>query len=77
MNGKSRAVGIGTIVAAGAVFVVASIVQAIGGSSMFSTTYAEPDSFVLDLIMNLTFWPGWILTAALLVGGTRTLIAKE
>ncbi len=55
------------------VFVICSVVQAAGDSSMFSTTYAEPDSAFLDLAMNMTFWPGWLVTAALLLAAGRAL----
>lgn len=77
MNGSQRTVGIVMIGAAVVVFILASIVQGIGGSSMFSTTYAEPDNFVLDLLMNVTFWPGWLATGALLFGGIAKLVSND
>lgn len=60
--------------AAGAVivFIVCSVVQATGDSSMFSNSYAEPDSALLDIAMNITFWPGWLATAGLLLAAGAT-----
>lgn len=46
-----------------AVFVGCSIIQALGGSHMFTNAYTEPDSFFLGLLMQLTWWPGWLATA--------------
>jgi hypothetical protein len=77
MNGSERTSGPLLIAAAVGVFVIASIVQAIGGSSMFSFNYAEPDSFILDILMNATFYPGWLLSGALLVAGIKTLLSNE
>lgn len=57
-----------------AVFIVCSIIQATGGSSMFSNSYMPPDSAFLDLLLNVTFWPGWILTVGLIVQGVKDLL---
>lgn len=48
--------------AAIAVFIICSLVQTAGDSSMFSQGYYEPDSAILDIAMNVTFWPGWLAT---------------
>lgn len=40
---------------------------------MFSNSYSEPDSALLGIAMNVTFWPGWLATAGLLVGAAATL----
>lgn len=58
--------GLGYLALAAVVFIICSLIQGAGGSSMFETTYYTPDSWVLDLAMQVTFWPGWILTAVLL-----------
>ena len=50
-----------------AVFIVCSIVQATGDSSMFSTNYYQPDNVLLEFAISVTFYPGWILTIGLLV----------
>jgi hypothetical protein len=59
--------------AAIAVFIVCSLVQAAGDSSMFSQGYYEPDSAILDIAMNVTFWPGWLATGGLLLAAAATL----
>ena len=41
---------------------------------MFSQTYTQPDSDVLDILMNVTFWPGWLMTGALALGGAGKLL---
>ena len=51
------------------VFIVCSIAQAAGGSSMFTTSFKDPDNPVLGLLVQVTWWPGWILTVALIGRG--------
>jgi len=58
------------------VFIIASIIQALGDSSMFSTYYYETGNVVIDLLVNFTFYPGWILTGALIVMGVLALLSK-
>jgi hypothetical protein len=72
-----RSRGVGLILAGVAVFVVCSIVQAAGGSSMFSRSYLSSHDFVMDLLMNITWWPGWVLTVGLIVSGVRQLITRS
>jgi hypothetical protein len=55
-----------------AVFVICSLVQSAGDSSMFSSGYPADDSIVQSLLINVTFYPGWIATIAL--GGYGTLM---
>lgn len=55
------------VVGAVTVFVICCAVQAAGDSSMFSTSYPDPENALLDVAMNVTFWPGWLLTGALLL----------
>ena len=64
----SRGSGVVSIVAAIAVFIVCSIIQAAGGSSMFSGNYYHSGVGV-DILVNLTFIPGWIVTGFLLLRG--------
>lgn len=45
---------------AGAIFIGCSIVQAMGGSNMFSSSFTDPDNPILEFLMQLTWWPGWI-----------------
>lgn len=60
-----------------AVFVVCWIVQAtMGDSSMFSMTYADR-GFLQGLLVNVTFWPGWILTGVLIGGGIVDLVQAD
>lgn len=67
--------GLLTIAAGAGVFILCSIIQGMGGSSMFSTTYSEPDNLVVDLLINLTFYPGWLMTVALISAGVAQLAA--
>lgn len=73
---SDRRVGLLAIAGAAGVFIVCSIVQAIGGASMFSMTYSQ-HGWLLDLLVNITFWPGWVCTALLLVGGIVALRAAD
>ena len=67
----------GLLIAAGiAVFIVASIIQAVLGSSMFSSSYTST-GLVQDLLINVTFWPGWLLTIALIIAGARLLVTGK
>lgn len=57
-----------------AVFVVCSIVQGMAGSSMFTTTFETPDSLILESLVQLTFWPGWLLTLCLAATGVFLVV---
>ncbi|WP_052664704.1 hypothetical protein [Nitriliruptor alkaliphilus] len=65
-----------TLIGAGiAVFIVCWIIQAtMGGSSMFSTTYTHR-GFVQGLLVDVTFWPGWLMTGALVGKGVMQIVA--
>jgi hypothetical protein len=76
-SGTGRAKGLLILGAAAAVFVICSIVQAMGDSNMFSTSYAVPDSAIVELLMNVTFYPGWILTVSLAALGIKTLVTGD
>ena len=70
-----RGTGLALVAAAFGVFIVCSLIQAAGGSSMFSASYADPDNFLLGLLMNVTFYPGWLLTGALTLGGLGLMVS--
>ena len=74
---ERRTIGMKWVGAAVAVFVLCSIIQAMGDSDMFSTSYYEPDSPILDLLMNLTFFPGWFATVAFAFKGISTLLGPD
>jgi len=59
-----------------AIFVVCSIIQALADSSMFSMSYYETGNFVIDMLVNVTFYPGWILTVILILAGIVSLLGK-
>lgn len=62
---------------AAAVFILCSIVQGAAGSTMFSTRYVPTDNLLMDLALNLTFWPGWLITVTLVVSAVRAHLAGE
>ena len=64
------------LASAAAVFAVASIVQAAGGSSMFSTTYPDR-GFFMSLLMNATFWPGWLGMALCVIFAAQRLFSED
>lgn len=55
-------------------FIVCSIVQGIGGSSMFTTSFEQPDNVVVEILMQARWWPGWILTVLLVGAGSLLLL---
>ncbi len=69
--------GVAKLVGAVVVFVVCSIIQVAGGSSMFDPSYDPSTGFVLGLLVNLTFYPGWLLTAGLVVSGVKELANRS
>ena len=69
----SRLSGPALLGAAVGVFILCCIIQAACGSSMFSTSYPATDSTMKDLLINVTFWPGWLMTAALAIKGVAAL----
>lgn len=66
------------LIAAGiAVFAGCSIAQSAGGSSMFETTFEDPDSLGMEILMQVTWWPGWILTVILIGSGIVGLLSGQ
>lgn len=75
---SSRSVKVASLVSgAVAVFVLCSIVQAAAGSTMFSNAFHPTNSVLLDLAVNLTFWPGWLIMLSLLFSAARTCLQDE
>ena len=66
------------LIAAGiGVFIICSIVQGAGGSSMFQSSFEDPDNVVLELLMQVTWWPGWIVTVLLVGAGILGLLSRD
>lgn len=72
-----RGKGLAYLGLAGAIFVVCSMVQAMGGSSMFSTSFPDPGNLLFELLMQVTFWPGWALTGYFAFRGVVMLVADK
>lgn len=62
------------IVAGVGLFIVCCIIQAACGSSMFSSTYRST-GLLATLLINVTFWPGWIASVGIVLMGLVGLIA--
>ena len=67
---KSLGTGVGLLVAAAALFGVCSLVQHAFGSSMFDSKYSDV-GLMGGLLLNITWWPGWLGT--ILIGGLGVL----
>jgi hypothetical protein len=79
VSGNDVGVGIATIVGGVGLFVLCSVIQASWGqSSMFSASYVRPESGFQDLMITMTFYPGWVMTAVLVItGGLRMFGIKR
>jgi hypothetical protein len=56
------------------VFIVCSIIQAAFGSSMFDGSYYPSQVGIIGaLLINFTFWPGWLVTLGCIVGGIAAM----
>lgn len=64
--------GVSMIVIGVVIFIVCCIIQAACGSSMFSARYYS-SGFFHDLIVQLTWYPGWIATLIFVVIGILAL----
>jgi len=71
---KAVGISLGFIGAGVVVFIVCSLVQGAFGSSMFSNRYRDP-GVVGAILINLTFFPGWIATIVLAAFGAFGLWA--
>jgi uncharacterized membrane protein len=62
-------IGLGVVV-----FIVCSIIQAVFGSSMFDGSYYPSRAgFLGAILINLTFWPGWMATILSILGGIGSM----
>lgn len=59
------------LLSAAAVFGFCSLVQMAAGSSMFSNSYRRPDSMLLELAVNITYYPGWLAIIGLVLAAVR------
>lgn len=65
--------GIGLLAAGATLFGLCSWVQHHYGSSMFESSYVDP-GLLGEILINITFWPGWLGTIALAGTGVFALI---
>lgn len=72
---EERAMGVIFLVGAAGVLAVCGLIQGACGSSMFSRTYSSSLGPVQTIVVNLTFYPGWLATVVLALIGLRLLIA--
>jgi len=72
----SRKGGVITIISGVAVFVVCCIVQAACGSSMFSRSYYST-GVVSDILINITWYPGWTVSILLVCSGVVALFIPK
>lgn len=70
----NKQAGIGLIVGGIVVFLVCSIIQGLGDSSMFSLSFYRTGNTFLDILISISMIPGWIATFALVVSGIRRLM---
>lgn len=72
--GSTRRVGGITLIIAGiGVFALCAVIQAALGTSMFSSRYTQTSTSA-GIIVNLTFWPGWVATCLLIASGIQRLV---
>jgi hypothetical protein len=76
-SGDGRAEGLLMIGAAVVVFIICAVVQGACGSSMFSSSYSSSTGAIQSLLVNLTFYPGWLLTGVLALGGIAKTLTGE
>ncbi|MDR3107273.1 MAG: hypothetical protein LBU05_03620 [Bifidobacteriaceae bacterium] len=76
-NNPTFVQGVAMIIGGVIVFMICSIIQNAGDSSMFSLTFHRQDSTLLNLLLKFTWWPGWILTVVLIVTGVKILMSSQ
>lgn len=69
-------VGLAYVGAALGVFLVCSLVQAMAGSSMFAGSF-EATNPVMEFLVQITFWPGWLLTIFLAGTGILRIVTSR
>ena len=74
-RGKGLMMGVGLLAAAAALFGVCSAVQGAYGSSMLAASYSDP-GLLGELLINVTFWPGWLGTVVLAGSGALEIIGS-
>jgi hypothetical protein len=74
-NSHKRKMAIFALLGAVAVFALASFFQSLGDSSMFSMYY-YPNGFIVSLLVNISFYPGWAITILLLGAGVFLLFTS-
>ncbi|MFZ2501838.1 MAG: hypothetical protein WAW88_04065 [Nocardioides sp.] len=72
MKGAFLLIGMGV-----GIFALCSVIQAMGGSSMFEQEYQVPGNILMDLLMQVSWWPGWIATLAFVGLGVLQLIGGK
>jgi len=73
---SSRKGGVIIIISGVAVFVVCCIVQAACGSSMFAQSYYST-GVVSDILINITWYPGWAISILLVCIGVVALLMSK
>lgn len=74
--GGRHSVGVMLILFGVGIFIVASIVQGACGSSMFSSRYSSDVGAIKEFLINVTFWPGWVVSGGLVLRGVLTMFAS-
>jgi hypothetical protein len=73
----NKSLAVKCFIGAAAVFIIASMIQAAGGSHMFELMYYEPESKLLSVLMKISWWPGWIITGGLIIRGIAALAGSN
>jgi len=69
--------GVGMIIGGVGTFILCCIIQAACGSSMFESTYYPRGGFE-DVLIEMTWQPGWVVSCGLLIGGIiRYLVTRN
>ncbi len=67
----------GLMLAGVLVFAVASLVQSIGDSSMFESKFRDPDNPVKYILLQMTWWPGWVVSVGLVLLGLIGMFTEK
>lgn len=74
VSANSRDKAISCVVLGVAIFLVCSIIQATNGTSMFDSTYSSPVGTGSDILINATWWPGWVASIVCVLRGIIVLV---